>query len=159
MSWGALIGGVAGGYFGMKGQQSAAEEAARANLLQQEKALAFQREMNAKSIGYLEEGATDLARLGQRLTKQGAGQVRAEMMNRGINPASSMYLQAQRGMMADVNNYLLDQQYTRARDKAAVYQNQEFPMIMQEGPQGNWAADYAKLGMMMGEAFDSAGDD
>lgn len=159
MSWAALAGAAVGGYFGMKGQEKAAETAANANLMQQQMALAFQREMNQKSLGYLEGGETDLARLGMRLTKQGAGQVRQDMMNRGINPASSMYLQAQRGMMADVNNYLLDQQYNRARDKAAIFQNQEFPMVMQEGPQGNWAADYAKLGMMMGEAWEAGSSD
>jgi hypothetical protein len=159
MGWGQIAGAVIGAKIGGDAQSKAAREAAAANLEQQKRALAFQREMNQESLAQLEGGYTDLQQLGRRMAIQGMGQVTANLMGRGINPASTMGLNLQRGMLADVNYKILDDSYMRARDRAAIFQNQEFPMVMQEGPQGNWASDYAALGMALGKAFTNDGDD
>lgn len=144
----ALIGGSS--------QRKAAREAARANLEQQRRALAFQREMTGKAVDALKAGKQNTFLLGQRMAKQGGAAVEQRMMSRGMNPGSSMYMRAQRAMYGDVNQYMGQLESEYARSIAAAYTQQEYPMVMQQGPQGNWAADYGMLGMELGKAISSS---
>lgn len=142
--------GIGGAMIGASAQKSAARSAASANLLQQQRALAFQREMTEKGIQALESSELDANMIGERLMTQGMAQAYQAMAARGMQ-TSTVGLGAQRAAAADAAFQAAQIRAQQGQAKAAIYGQQDFPMIMQQGPQGNMGADYGALGLAIGK--------
>lgn len=141
---GAVVGGV------MQGR--AAKKAAKANIAQQQASLEFQEKQ-------IQRGLKDLGaafRFGREgvlaETERQRRDIEAGLEARGIDPASTMGLGARRAASADAAKAISDLYANIGQMRAGMYTGQQFPMIMQQGPQGNWAADAARLATMMGSS-------
>lgn len=148
---------VAGSVIGGQAQKSAASKSARANLEQQRRALAFQREMTQKGVEALRAGRTETYAQGLRMMRQSQADIRESAARRGMDQYGSLAMGAQRGALAQGTQAAQQLQYQYARDIAALYGQQEFPMVMQAGPQGNWGADYAKLASAIAGGLNEGG--
>ena len=139
---GAVVGGI------MQGR--AAKKAARANKAQQAAAMAFQKEQTQASL----KEASKAFRFGREATlaesEAAKRDVEASLEARGMDAAGTIGLGAKRAVSADAAKNISQLYANIGQMRAGLYQGQSFPMIMEQGPQGNWAADAARLGMMMG---------
>lgn len=139
---GAVVGGI------MQGR--AAKKAARANKAQQAAAMAFQKEQTQASL----KEASKAFRFGREATlaesEAAKRDVEASLEARGMDAGGTIGLGAKRAASADAAKNISQLYANIGQMRAGLYQGQSFPMIMEQGPQGNWAADAARLGMMMG---------
>ena len=139
---GAVVGGI------MQGR--AAKKAARANKAQQAAAMAFQKEQTQASL----KEAAKAFRFGREATlaesEAAKRDVEAGLEARGMDAGGTIGLGAKRAASADAAKNISQLYANIGQMRAGLYQGQSFPMIMEQGPQGNWAADAARLGMMMG---------
>jgi len=137
---GAVVGGV------MQGR--AAKKAARANIRQQEAALAFQE----KQIQRGEKIAKGAFKFGREAAlaqaERASREADAALAARGYDPAGTIGLGAKRALMSEAAGGVQQLYQNIAQMRMANLQGQSFPMITQAGPQGNWAADAARLAMM-----------
>lgn len=151
---------IGGSLIGASSQRRAARRAQRANEAQQRKALKFQKEMTAKAIAALDESELDANMIGERLMKQGMAQAYQGAAARGM-ASSTVALGAQRAAAADAAYQAAQIRAQQGATRAAVYQQQDFPMMLQQGPSGNRGADYGALGLAIGKmamgAFDGGG--
>lgn len=140
---GAVVGGI------MQGR--AAKKAARANKAQQAAAMAFQKEQTQASL----KEASKAFRFGREATlaesEAAKRDVEASLEARGMDAGGTIGLGAKRAASADAAKNISQLYANIGQMRAGLYQGQSFPMIMEQGPQGNWAADAARLGMMMGD--------
>lgn len=139
---GAVVGGV------MQGR--AQKRAARENRRQQEASLAFQEEQIQLGTQELDKGFRFAQNSVLGMIERKAAETAAALEARSIDPAGTIGLGAQRAAASDANAQLQQLYQNIAQSKAALRQGQSFPMITQQGPQGNWAADAAKLAMQIG---------
>lgn len=131
----AVIGGVM--------QSNAQKKANKANLAQQAAALAFQEKNFQIAENYLKQSKQDSFRTGSRLAAKAVGDAKAQMIDRGIDPTGSIGLGYRRGMYRDAMDAAQELEFKYGQSLAAVRSGAEFPMIMQEAPQG-MAGDFAK---------------
>lgn len=136
--------------YGAKKQAKAADSASAANLLQQQRALEFQKEMTEKGIGALDEGRLDAKQLTTEAIMRNTAEATQRMMDRGMG-SSSMAVQMNRAAAYDAAKMGAQIEADFAAKKAAVYGQQDFPMVMQQGPQGSWANDYGSLALGVGK--------
>jgi len=129
-------------------QGRAAKKAARANIRQQEAALAFQE----KQIQRGEKIAKGAFKFGREAAlaqaERASREADAALAARGYDPAGTIGLGAKRALMSDAAGGVQELYQNIAQMRMANLQGQSFPMITQAGPQGNWAADAARLAMM-----------
>jgi hypothetical protein len=146
----AVIGGVM--------QNQAAKEAMKGNLGQQAQALAFQEKNFGISEGYLKGSKLDAVRVGTRLATKMAGDAKARMADRGMDPTGSVGLGVERAAYRDAADAAQELEYKYGQALAAVRSGAEFPMVMQEAPQG-MAGDLAGAvsGAYMANAMSGAG--
>jgi hypothetical protein len=137
---GAVVGGV------MQGR--AASKAARANKAQQAASLAFQE----KQIQRGEKIAKAAFKFGSKAAmaraEQTSREAEAAIEAKGYDAAGTIGLGAKRSIMGDANRAVQELYQNIAQARMANLQGQSFPMITQQGPQGNWAADAARLALM-----------
>ena len=142
----AVVTAGAGMYAAKKGAK-ASKAANQANMTQQQRALAFQREMTDKSLAEIDEMqegayerilASGQSRRGEALTALAAG---------GWSPGSGMGLSMGRAYARDERNSLADLASSMAGQRAAAYQGQSFPMI-QTSSAGGDAMQAAGMGMI-----------
>lgn len=148
---------VGSSLLGGRSQRRAQREASAANAAQQARALAFQREMTEKGAQALRQGRTETYSQGLRMMRKAQADIRQQAAQRGMDQYGSIALGAQRSALAQGTQAAQDLQYQYARDMASLYSQQDFPMIMRQGPQGNWGADYAKLAGAIAEGFGGGG--
>jgi len=139
---------VAGAVVGGLMQGRAASKAARANIRQQEAALAFQE----KQIQRGEKIAKGAFKFGREAAlaqaERASREADAALAARGYDPAGTIGLGAKRALMSEAAGGVQQLYQNIAQMRMANLQGQSFPMITQAGPQGNWAADAARLAMM-----------
>ena len=142
----AVVTAGAGIYASKKGAKASAA-ANQANMTQQQRALAFQREMTGKKLGEIDamqEGgyerilASGKSRRGDALTALAQG---------GWSPGSGMGLSMGRAYARDERNSLADLSSSMAGQRAAAYDNQSFPMV-QTSSAGGDAMQAAGMGMI-----------
>lgn len=137
----AVVGGV------MQGR--AASKAARSNQAQQQASLAFQEKQIQRGLKELDKGFT-FAREGTLAQMEKTRrETDAAIAARGYDPTSTMALGAKRAAASDAAGQLQQLYANISQSKAALYGGQSFPMIMQQGPQGNWAGDFARMASMI----------
>ena len=140
----AVAGAVVGGLM----QGRAASKAARANIRQQEAALAFQE----KQIQRGEKIAKGAFKFGREAAlaqaERASREADAALAARGYDPAGTIGLGAKRALMSEAAGGVQQLYQNIAQMRMANLQGQSFPMITQQGPQGNWAADAARLALM-----------
>ena len=137
---GAILGGIT--------QGRSAGRAARANIQQQEAALAFQ-EKQIQRGEKIAKAAFKFGREGALAQAERASrEADAALAARGYDPAGTIGLGAKRSLMGDANKAVQELYQNIAQMRMANLQGQSFPMITQQGPQGNWAADAARLALM-----------
>ena len=140
----AVAGAVVGGLM----QGRSASRAARANTRQQEAALAFQE----KQIQRGEKIAKGAFKFGREAAlaqaERASREADAALAARGYDPAGTIGLGAKRALMSEAAGGVQQLYQNIAQMRMANLQGQSFPMITQAGPQGNWAADAARLAMM-----------
>ena len=137
---GAVVGGV------MQGR--AASKAARANKAQQAASLAFQ-EKQIQRGEKIAKAAFKFGRQGALAQAERASrEADAALAARGYDPAGTIGLGAKRALMSEAAGGVQQLYQNIAQMRMANLQGQSFPMITQAGPQGNWAADAARLAMM-----------
>ena len=141
---------IGGSLIGASSQRRAARRAAAANAAQQRAALEFQKEMTGKAIAALDESEIDANMIGERLMRQGMAQAYQGAAARGM-ASSTVALGAQRAAAADAAYQAAQIRAQQGQARAAVYQQQDFPMMLQEGPSGNRGADYGALGLAIGK--------
>lgn len=150
----AVVTAGAGIYASKKGAKASAA-ANQANMDQQQRALAFQREMTDKSLAEIDEMqegayerilASGQSRRGEALTALAQG---------GWSPGSGMGLSMGRAYARDERNSLADLASSMAGQRAAAYQGQSFPMI-QTSSAGGDAMQVAGMGMIGGALGDLA---
>ena len=140
----AIAGAVVGGLM----QGRAASKAARANKAQQAASLAFQ-EKQIQRGEKIAKAAFKFGRQGALAQAERASrEADAALAARGYDPAGTIGLGAKRSLMGDANKAVQELYQNIAQMRMANLQGQSFPMITQAGPQGNWAADAARLAMM-----------
>jgi hypothetical protein len=136
----AAIGGVM--------QAGAASRVARGNRAQQAASLAFQ-EAQIQRGEKVAKAAFKFGRQGALAQAERASrEADAALAARGYDPAGTIGLGAKRSLMGDANKAVQELYQNIAQMRMANLQGQSFPMITQAGPQGNWAADAARLAMM-----------
>jgi hypothetical protein len=137
---GAVVGGV------MQGR--AASKAARANKAQQAASLAFQ-EKQIQRGEKIAKAAFKFGRQGALAQAERASrEADAALAARGYDPAGTIGLGAKRALMSEAAGGVQQLYQNIAQMRMANLQGQSFPMITQQGPQGNWAADAARLALM-----------
>ena len=146
---GAILGGIT--------QGRSAGRAARANIQQQEAALAFQE----KQIQRGEKIAKGAFKFGREAAlaqaERASREADAALAARGYDPAGTIGLGAKRALMSDAAGGVQQLYQNIAQMRMANLQGQSFPMITQAGPEGNWAADAARLALMSQGDKTSAG--
>lgn len=144
------------GVYGANKQADAAKDAAAANAAQQAKALEFQELQIQRSIAALDEGFKFAEGATRAAYRRSMGDIGAALEARGLDPVGTFGLGLKRAATADTT-FALQQLYNQqAAQKAAAYTGQSFPMLTQQGPQGNWGADYANLVAGIGNAYAQA---
>jgi len=140
----AIAGAVVGGVM----QARAASKVARGNRAQQAASLAFQEEQIQRGEK-VAKAAFKFGRQGALAQAERASrEADAALAARGYDPAGTIGLGAKRSLMGDANKAVQELYQNIAQMRMANLQGQSFPMITQQGPQGNWAADAARLALM-----------
>jgi len=140
----AIAGAVVGGVM----QARAASKVARGNKAQQAASLAFQEEQIQRGEK-VAKAAFKFGRQGALAQAERASrEADAALAARGYDPAGTIGLGAKRALMSDAAGGVQELYQNIAQMRMANLQGQSFPMITQAGPQGNWAADAARLAMM-----------
>jgi len=140
----AIAGAVVGGVM----QARAASKVARGNRAQQAASLAFQEEQIQRGEK-IAKAAFKFGRQGALAQAERASrEADAALAARGYDPAGTIGLGAKRSLMGDANKAVQELYQNIAQMRMANLQGQSFPMITQQGPQGNWAADAARLALM-----------
>lgn len=122
-------------------------------------------------------GQVDASQYAKRRAIEGVSRIDADLLRQGYSNNSSLAMQAKAAMYRNVMESERDLVYKYASDiagtyqteaqfkaqeyqsyaaEAAAYTNQSYPMVMTEAPQGNWAADYAKLAGQIGDAMSAS---
>ena len=140
----AVVGGI------MQGR--AQRRAARENRRQQDASLAFQEKQIKRGEEQLDKGFRFARESVLGNIERQSADLQAQLASRGIDAAGTIGLGAQRAAASDANAQLQQLYANIAQSKAALYQGQSFPMIMQQGPQGNYAMDAARLATMIGSS-------
>ena len=140
----AIAGAVVGGVM----QARAASKVARGNKAQQAASLAFQEEQIQRGEK-VAKAAFKFGRQGALAQAERASrEADAALAARGYDPAGTIGLGAKRALMSDAAGGVQELYQNIAQMRMANLQGQSFPMITQAGPQGNWAADAARLALM-----------
>ena len=140
----AIAGAVVGGVM----QARAASKVARGNRAQQAASLAFQEEQIQRGEK-IAKAAFKFGRQGALAQAERASrEADAALAARGYDPAGTIGLGAKRALMSDAAGGVQQLYQNIAQMRMANLQGQSFPMITQQGPQGNWAADAARLALM-----------
>jgi hypothetical protein len=140
----AIAGAVVGGVM----QARAASKVAKGNRAQQAASLAFQEEQIQRGEK-VAKAAFKFGRQGALAQAERASrEADAALAARGYDPAGTIGLGAKRSLMGDANKAVQELYQNIAQMRMANLQGQSFPMITQQGPQGNWAADAARLALM-----------
>jgi glutamate synthase domain-containing protein 3 len=149
----AVAGAVVGGLM----QGRAQSRAARANRRQQEAALAFQE----KQIQRGEKIAKGAFKFGRQAAlaqaEKASREAEAAIASRAYDPAGTIGLGMKRALATGASQEISRLYENIAQMRMANLQGQSFPMVTQAGPQGNWAADAARLAMQLGSSGPSAG--
>ena len=142
----AIIGGIM--------QNKAQKSANKANAAQQAQSLAFQEKNFGIAEENLKKSKIDAIRVGTRLATKMAGDQKARMADRGMDPTGSVGLGAERAAYRDAADAAQDLEMKYGQALASVRSNAEFPMIMQQAPQG-MAGDFANAmaGAYMAQAM------
>jgi hypothetical protein len=148
----AVAGAVVGGLM----QGRAQSRAARANRRQQEAALAFQE----KQIQRGEKIAKESFKFGRQAAlaqaEKASREAEAAIASRAYDPAGTIGLGMKRALATGASQEISRLYENIAQMRMANLQGQSFPMVTQAGPQGNWAADAARLAMQLGGGGPSA---
>ena len=140
----AIAGAVVGGVM----QARAASKVARGNKAQQAASLAFQEEQIQRGEK-IAKAAFKFGRQGALAQAERASrEADAALAARGYDPAGTIGLGAKRALMSEAAGGVQQLYQNIAQMRMANLQGQSFPMITQAGPQGNWAADAARLALM-----------
>ena len=149
----AIAGAVVGGVM----QARAASKVARGNRAQQAASLAFQEEQIQRGEK-VAKAAFKFGRQGALAQAERASrEADAALAARGYDPAGTIGLGAKRALMSDAAGGVQQLYQNIAQMRMANLQGQSFPMITQAGPEGNWAADAARLALMSQGDKTSAG--
>ena len=142
----AVAGAVVGGLM----QGRAASKAAKANIAQQQAALAFQE----KQIQRGEKIAKESFKFGRQAAlaqaEKASREAEAAIASRAYDPAGTIGLGMKRALATGASQEISRLYENIAQMRMANLQGQSFPMVTQAGPQGNWAADAARLAMQLG---------
>ena len=148
----AVAGAVVGGLM----QGRAQSRAARANRRQQEAALAFQE----KQIQRGEQIAKESFKFGRQAAlaqaEKASREAEADLASRAYDPAGTIGLGMKRALATGASQEISRLYENIGQMRMANLQGKSFPMITQAGPQGNWAADAARLAMQLGGGGPSA---
>jgi len=137
-------------------QSRAASRAARGNIAQQQASLGFQEEQIQRGEKIAKESFKFGRQAALAQAEKATREAEAALASRAYDPAGTIGLGMKRALATGAAQEISRLYENIAQMRMANLQGQSFPMITQAGPQGNWAADAARLAMQLGSSGPSA---